>query len=93
METLNDIALKYNITFSDNTDNLKDIILELFNNIDINENIYDLENPLILNILGTYSYINKNYTEMKKYSGYNDTYYPLSFIEKLAEGTRVISPV
>ena len=68
MKSLEDITIKYNINFNDNDKYLKEIILEMYNNSNIDINNYDLDNCLILNLIGQYyNFININYNEMIKY--------------------------
>ena len=67
MQTLDEITFKYNISFSENENYFKEIILEIYNNnIDVSN--YDMDNSLILNLIGQYyNIVNINYDKMKKY--------------------------
>jgi len=67
-KTLNDIIDKYPIIFYNYELPYTEIILEMYNNPNIEPEKYDLDDHIILNLIGQYYHlIHINYDEMKKY--------------------------
>ena len=67
-ESLKDISDKYPIIFNDHELSYTDLILKMYNNNNINTKNYDLEDVIILNLIGQYyHYIYINYNKMIKY--------------------------
>jgi hypothetical protein len=67
-ETVKDIEKKYIIKFDNNYSNYNNIIIDIFNSKIIDNRMYDINDPYILNIIGLfYEHKKKNYKEMIKY--------------------------
>ena len=67
-KSLKDISNKLPLVFYDHELPYSDIILEIYNNDNINPENYNLEDSIILNLIGMYYYyIYNKYELMKKY--------------------------
>ena len=52
--SLNEITKKFDIVFNDNEIPYTNLILEIYNNANLNPNNYNLEDDIILNLIGQY---------------------------------------
>ena len=67
-KSLNDISKNYPIIFNNYELPYTDLILEMYNNPNIDSDKYDLNKNIILNLIGQYYHlIYINYDEMEKY--------------------------